>query len=928
MHTPSTPGYLRSFLGLAAALVLLGAQVLASTSGTLTGRVTDASTHLALGGVKVSVHGSALSTFTDASGDFVLQDIPQGQQQLFFSYVGYPDQDRTVQITADKTEHFDFAFGGEVVRMDALVISGNLIGEARAINFQRSSDALSNIIAADAIGKFPDQNAAESLQRVPGLALYRDQGEGRFIIVRGVNSQYNSVSLNGASLATPEAGSRNVPLDVIGSDSLAAAEVFKVVTPDMDSEGLGGSVNLRTRSAFDSETTQLELGGAAINSRLRGTTGAKLNMTYADFLMDGKFGYLVSASMQRRPFGSQNFEEGGGWSLVTSPTDGQKRYVFNQIAYRDYEMVRDRNSINASFDFKPDAETSVYLRTSYSDFSDKENRWVTLVPFTSKGKVVALSDNSASFTGVTGVSKRLRMREKIQRLSSAVLGFERSRGDWTFDGLTAASRGRETKPDELEGRFDTKAASEWTYVFTDAYHITSTNTGGSSASDPAQFSNAKGSLKQAYGLEEQFSALANAKLSFGGGLHPSFFKTGLSYRSKKKNLDKESSDISSGPSGYTFSALAENAGDYPYFSGPRISASALDSLFQNSRSSFVFSRKEADSILSDFDSQEDVLGAYAMGNTKIDGFSATAGLRMENTQFDTTGWEQRGSVYRQLSQSKGYTDWNPGIILRYDLTKRLVLRSSYTQTLSRPSFTETALSRTVKDDAASPTVSQGNPALKPLRSHNYDLSAEYYLPSLGLLSVSGFYKDLRDFSYQASSGLDSGTGYPLTSYLNGPKGHIQGLELAYNHSLRFLPKPFNGLGLLANFTFSESQAEFPNRAGEKLPFIGQSKRIGNAGISYETHGFFARLAANYRSPRLREDEVLGATAAEDRWVDSYWQLDLSLRYRFASNLELYGELVNITNEPFRVHFGGPGTKRFVQFEEYDMSVTTGIRWKL
>ena len=213
----------------------------AQTTGTVSGRVTDAGTELPLAGVRVSIDATSLETYTGNDGFYLLSQVPLGDQSLTFSYVGYPSIDQTVVVLADGMTKADAIFGDEVISMDQFVIKGVLVGTARAINQQRASDTLRNIVAADEIGNFPDENAAEALQRVPGLALYRDQGEGRYIIVRGVNYALNSVTLNGVKLASTESGDRGIALDVIPSDALSSVEVTKVATPDMDGEGFGGT---------------------------------------------------------------------------------------------------------------------------------------------------------------------------------------------------------------------------------------------------------------------------------------------------------------------------------------------------------------------------------------------------------------------------------------------------------------------------------------------------------------------------------------------------------------------------------------------------------------------------------------------------------------------------------------------------------------
>jgi TonB-dependent receptor len=156
------------------------------------------------------------------------------------------------------------------------------------------------------------------------------------------------------------------------------------------------------------------------------------------------------------------------------------------------------------------------------------------------------------------------------------------------------------------------------------------------------------------------------------------------------------------------------------------------------------------------------------------------------------------------------------------------------------------------------------------------------------------------------------------------------VEVSYQQQLRFLPAPFDGLAFMANATFVDSEAVYPTRPGEKLPFIGQSDVSGNFALTYEKHGFFARVAVNWRDAHLREDEPIGVNRDDDRWIDDYYQIDLSTSYRINRNLEVFAEMTNLTNEPFRVFFessNGQG-RRLVQHEEYDWTANFGVRWRL
>jgi len=912
---------------------LLAATALAQTTGTVSGRVLDARTKLALGGARLTIEqpGVVLETFSDASGEFVLFNVPAGTRTLIASYVGYADLAEPVNVAAGRTTTVELPFGRDTVRMQAVVIEGSLVGQARAINQQRAADTLSNFVASDEIGRFPDQNAAESMQRIPGLALYRDQGEGRFIVVRGIRPDLNSVKIDGVSMASPERGDRVVALDVLPTDALSAVEVTKVATPDMDGDGLGGAINLRTRSAFDTSGRQLQLSAQGQYNDLRGRLGSKFNGTFADTFRDGTVGFMFSPTWQQRRFGSDNFEEAGGWTQrpVPGSTTGQQATFFNELAVREYEITRTRYGGTAALEAKPDRDTHLYLRGTYSQFTDAEIRYIYDVPF-SEGTLAALSDTTARVTGVRRERHDIRIREKDQEIFSVVAGGDKKVGAWQFDGRVAYSLGQEERPDEITVRFRKAArGTDWTYSFANGAYAPSFAVTGANVSDPSLYNEvSRFRLVNASGEENELNLGGNARYNFTfADARPAYVKFGAQWRAKEKSAESESGDHAV-PASFTFATMNERQDNsaMAFSSGLRGSAPKIEGAFYGNRGAFVPTRLFADSMQDDWVSDEDVLALYGMGGATFDRLNVITGVRYERTDYRATGNEVKGSTAQRVSRSRTYENFLPSLALRYNLSKQTVLRASVGTTLARPSFDDAALRRSV-DDAAR-RVTEGNPALKPLESVNWDVSVEHYLPSLGLVSAAVFQKSIENFTYQKTiPGGDPATGYELVTFVNGADGEITGVELAWQQQLRFLPAPFNGLGFMANYTWTDSEATYPSRPGEKLAFIGQSEEIGNLGVTYEQRGFFLRVAMNFRTPRLREDEPLGATAATDRWVDRFAQLDLTTSYRLSRQWELFGEVLNLTNEPFRVYFG-KDAHRFAQFEEYGWSANFGVRWKL
>ena len=892
--------------------------------GAINGTVTDAATKQGLAGVRVTVLGTAVEAFTDRQGNYQLPNVPASNQTVDFSYVGYPGLTRSVTVSPGAATKLDTQLGEQVIKLDAVVVTSAAVGQARAINQQRASDTLTNIVASDSVGRFPDQNAAEALSRVPGLSLYRDMGEGRFVIIRGINSQYNGVSINGFRAATSEKGTRTVPLDNVAAESIASLEVSKVATPDKDADGLGGSVDVKTRTALDYNGPVASIDVAGLYSSQEKRKGQKLAGFWGNTFLNGKLGVLVGVSTQYHPYSSFNYEGDAQWSLVTSPTDGQNHWRFNEADFRHYEPTRTRTSGNFSLDFRPDATLLIYLRGIFSMFDDREHRWMTSIPF-SAGKFTALTDISATVTNVSGVLIRDRERDEVHRIGSTVLGWEKTAGSWHFDGGLSVNYGNE-KRIATELYFSSINPASFTYSFSDYTDLNVVQTSGTSIADPTNYKLSTKSQTTTQTGDESVAALRqNARYDLILGNVPAFVKFGGVYSHKTKKEDYITSTFSAVP--FTIASALEQDSQYPLFSGLRIDPQYVERFYKDP-TGFTTDRALSKDIPADFEAHEDVTAAYAMGGATVDKLKIFGGVRGEFTDFDMTGYQLlNGTTVTPVSAARNYANWMPGLYLNYNATKKIILRASWSNTLSRPPFESAMIGRVVDDSKR--TVSQGNPNLKTLEAENWDTSFEYYMTSLGMISVSPFYKSIRNFTYQTATGIDPATGYTLTSFLNGPTASIKGVELTWQQRLTFLPAPFNGLGFMTNASFTSSRASYPTRSGEILPFVGQSNSIGNLALNYEKNGLFALVGLSYNSKRLRADEAIGADITLDPYEDHFVQIDASVRYQFKHHWEIYANGVNLNNAPFRTYFqGGSVNKRLEQYEYYNWSANVGVRWSL
>jgi len=260
----------------------------------------------------------------------------------------------------------------------------------------------------------------------------------------------------------------------------------------------------------------------------------------------------------------------------------------------------------------------------------------------------------------------------------------------------------------------------------------------------------------------------------------------------------------------------------------------------------------------------------------------------------------------------------PAFHVKYALTDDANLRFAVTRTLARPNYYDVVPYRSQNDNDL--TVATGNADLSPTKSWNIDVLGERYFKSVGVVSAGVFYKRLEDYIYiYTVQEQINAVQYQVTQPLNGDTATVRGIELALQNQLRFLPSPFNGIGVYANYTFSDSTARFPNHAGDStLP--GQSRHVGNVAASYEKAGFSGRVSVNFHGSYI---DIVGADNTQDRFYDTNSQLDFSITQRLTRNVRAYFDALNLNDALLRYYQGVPD--RVLQEEHYRWTLNFGAK---
>jgi TonB-dependent receptor len=916
---------------LTAAAVLLPVAAL-HAQGIVTGTVVDDVSGIGITGVVVRIDALNREVLTDRAGRFALTGIPTGRTELATRYIGYAPVRTTVTVVSGQPVVTTIRLRSAVTDLGTLVVSATRGGQAAALNQQQNAANVTNVVAADQIGRFPDANIGDALKRIPGVTVALDQGEARFGSIRGTEPRFNSVMINGERVPSAEAEVRQVQLDLIPADMVQAVEVNKTLTPEMDADAIGGSVNIVTRAA-------------PAGFRLSSTIGSGYNWIRNEpvllgsvvagtrFLND-RLGVIASGSYYDQQFGSDNKE--GVWDK----TDAGAAYM-NEFDTRRYDVQRIRKSVSGSVDYRFDATNTVMLRAIYNNRNDRENRFRARYIFGAPNASGVQNTEIRRQTKGGGPADRLKAtRLEDQRTQSYQLSGEHligKRATLTWSGTTA--KASETRPDEryIDWRvrnvgFNANYSDEQNPQFTPV---------NSALVAPDRYTFRRIEQLESFTEDKDRNARVDLLLPLTDGDRGTRLKVGGRYRDKEKLRDNSYNFAAPvNAAGFANLTLQGNAdfttdrnyaGNYQYgvFTTPAQLA-ALD-LFNSAQ--FTLTDQPAEYAAGNFSATEKITAGYAQLEQQLGPtLSLIAGARVERTSVDYNGFEFNvdDETISGTTGGQSYTDVLPGINLRWQAAPATVVRAAWTNSLARPNYYDLVPYRAVSID--DDELATGNPALKPTRAMNFDLSAERYLPSVGLVSVGLFHKEIDDFIFNFTSfnEVDPVTGRTFSQVSqprNGAEARLTGAEFAYQRQLDFLPGALKNVGVYLNYTWTDSKVSGLNiegRENEDLPLLGTAKHSGNVSISYDGSRLTARLAVNYQSESLDAGEGgYNEDAFFDRYADRRTDVDANATYAITPKARFFVEANNLNNRPLRYYQGVRG--RLAQDEFYGRRVQTGLK---
>ena len=798
---------------------------------------------------------------------------------------------------------------------EVMTIIGQAAQMEQALEEQRLSNNTESVVHADAIGQLPDENAAEALQRVPGISVERDQGEGRFVRVRGLGADLNSVTINGTLVPAPESDRRAVAMDVLPSELIQSLSVVKTLTPDMDANSLGGTIEVESLSGFDRDGLFYSLSTEASYDDNTGDTSPEVSGAFSNRFSVGdgvdNLAIATALSWADRSFGSDNVETGGAWDF-----DDPAGARLEELEERRYDISRERAGIGFNVDYRPDDDTELYLRTLYSRFKDSETRQANVIEFADA--------QLAGERGDAEGAREIKDREETQEIKSLVIGGERQLGDWKVAAQYGYSEAEEDSPLHTPG-----AVFEGNDDFLNAGYNDSKQPNLSiddAFYDPANFSLTEIEREQGLTTDTEQNIRVDLTRDWFMADLPSQLQFGAKFSTRDKDNDLEVwayEDFAD----YGFTDDQLNLGQFVSGNtrlGPKISASALERLISGLDAAQFYDEEQ--SRINDFIIQENINAAYMMNTVDIDDLRIIAGLRYEGTRLKTEGTGLNQGVFEDIKTRNSYHHWLPSLHAIYQLGDNSQLRASWTNSVVRPTFGQLFPGFVLDGDEAE----FGNPDLKPLESSNLDFGIEHYMGRAGAVSAYLFYKDIKNFVYEADV---AGTGEyaafdEALTYVNGESATVYGVELAYAQKFSWLPAPWNGLLVNANTTISRSDADIEQynpdtgrMQSRSIDLPGESDLTGNLTLGWENDKLSLRVSANYKSDYLDEvGDVLDKRY--DYRVDDQLFVDLSASYFLTDNLQLFMAAQNITDESYYVYTGD--RKYNAQYEEYGPTYKVGL----
>ncbi|WP_348263032.1 TonB-dependent receptor [Telmatobacter sp. DSM 110680] len=922
-----------------------------STKGIISGVVKD-SGGAVLQGAKIELQPQGRPISTNELGEFNIQEVNPGTYTLTVSYVGFGPYVTSFTVVAGQTAHVEAVLKVANASDDVIVSADRPHGEAEAINRTLAAENILQVLPADVIVSLPNANIADALGRMASVTIERDEGEGKYVQIRGTEPRLSNTMIDGVTVPSPETGVRQIKLDTIASDLVDSVEINKTLQANIDADGIGGSVNLVTKTAGEVPAATFYgvggytpiIGGRTVD-QMGGTVGKR-------FGADKKLGLLLG--------GTYDFNGRGINDIEPSPTTSSAVPHYDSMDLRDYIYYRTRWGMTASADYKLREGSDISIRGLFSTFRNWGNKWVYTL---NDGDVPQYSQD---------------WRRPNMAVGSLALQGKHVFNASTVNWSVSAGRSR-----SLSGSGSVK------YSWVGDPNIDCTNVPGVSVNRPGWSSGCFGpgadnsedpnnyKLKAfappTFGKSAQVNLQASASYArfYHIGTHFGTIEFGGKIRSAHKFDDTY--DESFTPSGTTLVAAHPewdsdftdpNYYDKTYHYGPVTDYNKVESYVNHNAGGFTLSGGPGVNP-NNYDFVERIPAGYVMNTIELGSrLRLVTGIRFEATHLDTLSFDPNlNPAPTTLTFKAGgdSLDVLPSASLRFAVDKDSDLRLVYGRGLARPDPQDVTAAVGQPDITTTPaTVSIGNPNLKAEYANNYDILYERSFNNAGLLQAGYFYKDISNpivtlqtltTNYKYNPGAPTLVSEPS----NAGSAHVQGIEVGFQQRFSYLPGAFRGAGLSANYSYTNSQANEVDPLRTDSPaMLRQAPNSWNISPTFDTKKFSMRVGMTFddkmiyayqyenlayvyddngnpvlnpngtqeTTPNPQVNGVAGP--AGDNYLYSHFQFDTQASYKLPWGFQVYGYGLNLNNEVFGFYNGSP--QYVVQREYYHPTYAGGLRW--
>jgi len=868
--------------------------------------------------------------------------------------------------------------------LEEITVTGIRKSIEDSIKIKRDLEIVSDTISAEDVGQFPDSNLAEALQRITGVQITRQSpdgvsaNEGQHVSVRGLPSDFNYVGLNGEGVASASnnlvayTSARNFNFSVLAPDFISSLEVYKSPSADLTEGGVAATINVKTVLPFDIGKRMFKASFEGQSNSRATEVLPKLSAIYSDIFADGQLGLTAGYAWNKRKYigtsvtdfqfdpqtvNGQNYLGLDGNFIFNTRDDFDTKTAYGALQYRPI------NDLIFSF---------IALHTKTTDGAEFNSFGVRPQYGSSYSSLVADANKVLTTQVGDGIYYETATYDHLDAttLDNFTLKTEWSAGNLAIDGALDYSKSLSTN------EYFVIDALEWGAAgvgppYSGGYQIRPGDPIASFVTDPTlNTSDPNNYFINLVGGEtlRRENTIRSARIDATYQLTDGFIKSikvGARYSAERStNADAfnyepgrrlagiapyvTASSIP-GPTLSGYNGSANVPFQYPYLN----TQSYLNALYGGSRDIWLNSPTTQAIPLptNNYTVEEKNTGLYAMARYGFDWLfpvHGNLGVRFVHTQQEVTNTAVDlngitiitppppppapsvivpvGTLY---TLSRSYNDVLPSFNLVMDLNSDLLLRLAAAKVMSRPTL-DSLVPRYAVSTGATNTVTGGNPDLNPFRAWQGDLSLEYYFQPGSLASAALFYKSVQSFIQTQHRPLVlQGVTFDQTLPVNSSGGYVEGMEVSYTQQFKFLPSFLSGFGVQANATWAQGMTDADPAAGLKEhAFENLSKWTANASVFYSAYGANARLAYNYRSDYLLDDNVrgIGTTAA---YGDSFYTLDFQASYAITSFLTLFAEANNLTREPqvfsMKVNNGGASSSYPQTWIEGERRFAAGFR---